>query len=495
MRFLGFLPEDAAAPDGAGEIRASFPWEPGAPAAAVERRLGRFPGKLEAEAARELLRWNLDRGADPSVAATWEEIQAGRGVVVLTGQQPALWGGPLYTLYKLLTAVALARELSGSLGVPALAVFWIVGDDSDFGEVSSAYFPSPDGRLLSVRDLDVPPGGTLIGTLASGRQRALLGPLRDSWGSRIPRARTLDLLEEITARDDDWSGTTAGILFALLPGLPFLALDGAHPALLRAQSGFLADVASRPLEAWLREGDAEARAAGVTPSLDPGLGARALFRIEGGRRDPLTGRPGGTERLGPNVVLRPLVQDLLLPNIATVCGPSELRYRAQLGPVYRGAEVPRPLLYPRWRNVLVPPLPDETTDPASGTESGPTSGTANAFERYRSAVEDPAALIQSLEDRAMPRALMEEIERVRLELRGGLEALRDPLKEIDSSLPQMLESIAGKADYQIGRIPEGIRSKIRHRLNRQVRPGRCASSSPTRPAGARTSSRARSARN
>jgi bacillithiol synthase len=443
VKFLGWLDDEpgTAAPRSETSVRA-----PGAGLDAVREaarsRLGR-PGALSPEAGAEILRWNLARGADPAVEPAWRALLRGEGVSVMTGQQPALFGGPLYTLYKLLTAVELAAELERSLGRPALAVFWVVGDDADFGEVSSAWLPGPDGSVLRVRDEAVPPGGTLIGMLPASRQFAALDAA-PSATETVTAAVT-----EAAAAGSDWSGFFAALIFRLLPGIPCLFIDGAHPAVVRAQSPWIREAAREwPLGDLLREGEAEARRAGFAPALDPALGERAAFHLEGARRETWNGEAAGGSTLGPNVVLRPLLQDLLLPNAATICGPSEMRYRSQLGPVYRHAGIPRPPLVPRLRAVLLPPgAPGETMPPA---------------EAFR----DPDAYLASRTRVAAPADLLERADALRSRTRDSLGSLSEQLAAYDTGLPQMVDSVAGKVDFQLQRISEAILARARQRLLR-----------------------------
>jgi uncharacterized protein YllA (UPF0747 family) len=204
---------------------------------AARERLRR-PGTLSSEAGAEILEWNLACGADPAVGPIWHALLRGEGVSVIAGQQPALLGGPLYTLYKLLTAVAVAGELERSVGCPTLAVFWVVGDDSDFGEVSAAWLPRADGSVRRLRDEAVPPGGTLIGLLSADRQLRALRGLAASSPTENPQsvqwaARERDLLTAVAASGRNWSGFLAALVYRLLPGVRCLFVDGAHPAIVR----------------------------------------------------------------------------------------------------------------------------------------------------------------------------------------------------------------------------------------------------------------------
>ena len=78
-------------------------------------------------------------------AARLARVSEGQGVVVTTGQQPGLFGGPLYTLVKALSALALADAIERATGVPAAPVFWAATDDTDFAEGASVALPTADG--------------------------------------------------------------------------------------------------------------------------------------------------------------------------------------------------------------------------------------------------------------------------------------------------------------------------------------------------------------
>jgi hypothetical protein len=523
MRFLGWLEDESVVTPARIETTADVRIMPGrvgpgtatqtstgtvmdAVRAAARERL-RHPGTLSAATGMEILHWNLARGAAPAVEPVWRALLRGEGVTVVTGQQPALLGGPLYTLYKLLSAVELAAGLERSLGCPALAVFWVVGDDADFGEVSSAWLPGPDGSVRRVRDEALPPGGTMIGMLPAQRQLGVLhaatsagAPAMGVSTARAPDgetgppaargpnagvpARSRDTVAAAVAASvaaavaaavaagEDWSGFFAALMFRLLPGVPCLFIDGAHPAVVREQSPWVREAARAwPLGELLREGEAEARTAGFEPALEPALGERAAFHLMGTRRETWNGEPGDALTLGPNVVLRPLLQDLLLPNAATICGPSEVRYRAQLGPVYRCAGIPRPPLVPRLRAVLLPPGRSAEADreataidsrvPPMGSSVSPTEAMP-PVEAFR----DPDAYLARRTEQAAPAELLARADALRLRTRDDLAAFGAQVAAYDAGLPQVVESVAGKADFQLQRIREGILARARQRLLR-----------------------------
>lgn len=452
MRFLRWLDPDPAAPQNGGDLpqlpHSGPAWEEIlelARSRLAERRVSALR-----EGAGELLRWNVARGADPGLEERWSALMAGRGLAVVTGQQPALLGGPLYSLYKLLSAIALAGRIERATGAPTLALFWVVGDDSDFGEVSSVWWPQQDGRILKLRDSETPPTGTLIGLLPADRQRGVLSgiPARDAVSAPAPESELPSALRRALEVGETWSGVQAALFYRLLDGLPFLVVDGAHPAVVRAQGPWIREALGWPLADDLRAGAEEARGRGFDPALDPELGERPAFRLRENRREPWSGTFEPTDSLVPNVVLRPLLQDFLLPNVATVCGPSEVRYRAQLGPLYRRAGVPEPARIPRLRATLLPPL-----------------GHAGAAEEdYIEAASRPDQYLEAVLRRVLPHDLVSRVDAVRARVRSELEDLRPHLADFDPSLPQVLDSSLGRVDFQLGRIREGIEAKARHQF-------------------------------
>lgn len=478
MKLLSWIEVDETAPAGGRRPRLD---------AVGLRPAGGAGARPGADWWEEVVRWNLRCGAEEAVASTAREVLRGGGSVVVTGQQPGLLGGPLYTLYKLLTAVETAREIEARTGRPSLAVFWIVGDDSDFGEVSWTLLPRRDGAVERLREARVPQTGTLVGGLPASRQAEVLAGSSDpAWGvlgtrgaasgsspaerrdpGRAPAEErdagrdgsgpfgaAAPLVAEALAVGRTWSGVTAALLFRALPALRALFIDGAHPAVLAAQQDWLAEAGRWPLPALLAEGAEEARAAGFEPAFAPEVGERALFRIEGDRREPWAGPDPADALLAPNVVLRPLVQDLLLPNAATIGGPGEIRYRAQLGPVYRHAGIPAPPVLPRLRAALLPAL---------GSAIGPEE---LAAENWRS-LRDPDGWIDALAAERAPRELADGLAAVRRELRARLEGLAPAAAAFDASLGQLLESARGKADFQLGRVEEGVHDKARRLLLRR----------------------------
>ncbi|MCA9728878.1 MAG: bacillithiol biosynthesis BshC [Candidatus Eisenbacteria bacterium] len=412
-------------------------------------RLRFGPGPFTGDLHDTLVKRDIARGAPAGAIERARAVSEGRGLVVLAGQQPALWGGPLYSLYKLIAAIDIAAWLEARAGVPVLPVFWIVGDDSDFGEVSSIWLPTSQGRIVKVRDEEVPPSGTCIGTLPASRQRTLLQAHAETWREHPRGAEIWATFSAALEEVDTWAAAQAAIFHRLLPEDPFLVVDGGDPALLDVAQDFLRGPNARTVAMLLEEGAVEARAAGIEPAFEADLATRMLFRIDGDQRKAVDGAPGASELLAPNVLLRPCLQDWVFPNLATICGPSEIRYRMQLGPLYRALAVSEPVRLPRLHALLVPPIAPEPDA---------------ALDGYGPLLEDPAAWIDRRVAESMPTSLIADLGNLRDHLRTEAARLGGQARGLDPSLDQLFESAAGKADYQLDRMLEGVRGKVRHRL-------------------------------
>src|SRR5437867_4131847 len=128
----------------------------------------------------EILRPAL--AARGAAAERLERAAGGRGLVVTTGQQTGLFGGPLYTLAKALTAIALADALEEQIGIPVAPVFWAATDDADFLEASVTYAADADG-LHELKLENRPPPGTPMALTPLGDVTPLLEHLRKTCGS------------------------------------------------------------------------------------------------------------------------------------------------------------------------------------------------------------------------------------------------------------------------------------------------------------------------
>ncbi len=291
--------------------------------------------------------------------------------VVTVGQQPGLLTGPLYTIYKALTALTLARRHGG---VP---VFWVGADDDDRAEIDHCGLWDAGEALHPIHyPCDAGAPGMLVGDLPAGdaAEAVLAGALpllRD-----LPHGAAAEgLLRATLAGSADLGAWFARLLARLFARWGLVLCDPRDPALRRLALPVLRAELARPLETTrrLRERAAELRRRGYPPALTKPEHVVNLFRYDGHRqrisftdgayaidgvrvapaalRAAVDDDPGG---FVPNAVLRPVVQEYLFGSLAFVAGPHEAEYWAELAPVFAALDVRMPAVVIRAGATLVP---------------------------------------------------------------------------------------------------------------------------------------------
>jgi hypothetical protein len=288
--------------------------------------------------ARELLELNRDLGADEAALSTIDALGKG-ALAIVTGQQVGILGGPLYTLYKALSAVRVARNASALLERPVVPLFWMDTDDQDFER--EACPPLGLRELVPFttrprRRSRIPVGGRRLGPLSRSPGRRVLAPRPEFGGalqlSRYTPGRTSPAsglpLSHARNRPRDRRphsrAETAGRPLSPEPeGQESEREFGRRPELVAA--GYHAQASPADSQLNLSYARPERHPIGVDgPALRLAPEGEALSIEEVERL--LTEEP---EAFSPNVLLRPVYQDTLLPTLAYIAGPSELAYFAQ----------------------------------------------------------------------------------------------------------------------------------------------------------------------
>jgi bacillithiol biosynthesis cysteine-adding enzyme BshC len=347
-------------------------------AARAQRRVA--PALLESLAAQQAL-------LPPSEARSrnLEALAAPGTVVAVTGQQVGLFLGPLYTLYKAATAIAWARALSEHTGARAVPVFWLQTEDHDLAEIASCLVPQPDGPLLrlglpetasrcSVEHVPLPPQ---IDALVAQLEQAL---------APLPHAeQVVALLREAYRPGRSMALAFAQVLAAIFADEGLLVLDPRCPEVARLAAPLYAQALeqSREVDASLQSRGDALRAAGLSEQVKvrggsplvffhaQGVeGARHRLQRDGADRFRIDGGGYATQAelldalgrqpllFSTSALLRPVVQDALLPAAVYVGGPAEVGYLAQAAPLHALFGVRPALAAPRARFRLIDPRCD-----------------------------------------------------------------------------------------------------------------------------------------
>ena len=384
---------------------------------------------------------------EPAARDRLEAALAGKGLVVTTGQQPQLFGGPLYVLYKALSAVRSAARIERQLDTPCVAVFWVAADDHDWAEVASVSYLDRDEQLVRLK-LTAPPdragrpvGPSLLPAEVEELTREFLGSLE----TRETGDRWQDILRDQYSAGRSFTEAFIGVASEWLDGIPIAFLDSAHPEVRGAASPFVRRVLEQRnlVNEALEQGTAAVTDLGYRAQLTQTPGAIPLFREGAGGRYRLREASGviqidrddnfldvsdlvaeataDSDRFSPSAALRPVLESWLLPVQATVLGPGEIAYWSQLPPLFRALDVPMPSILPRgsWR-VLEPRterLLRKTGVSADDLRDGGAAASAGLVERSRPRGVEEALL--RLEDR-----MEEEFEALESRVVSDLPGLR-----------------------------------------------------------------------
>jgi len=313
-----------------------------------------------------------------SPAASFSNLEAfkdERTFAVVTGQQVGLFTGPLYTIYKALTAVQLSRWLSDQF--PAyrfIPMFWLESEDHDFLEINNAGVITKENEFARVQyaqpdEEDDSRNLTPISRLAiDERIESTLHALREHLQESDFTDEMFRTLRSMYTPGNGLQTSFARLFNDLYPESGLVFVDPSDPTLKQ----LLAPVILQELETYPTTGEEVIkRSAELEERYHAQIKPRAvnLFLLHRGNRYPVEPNEYGfflrgtrqrftneemldiannePERFSPNVLLRPIMQDFLLPTAAYVAGPSEVSYFAQLQPAYDHFQVPMPVIFPR----------------------------------------------------------------------------------------------------------------------------------------------------
>ncbi len=422
----------------------------------------------------ELVRLLTEQNPSPSAAPALAALAGGAGTVV-TGQQTALFGGPLFTPFKAATAIARARKASAA-GHPHVAVFWLASEDHDFAEVNHVTFPAgrelhklvygpapeaaqPVGGIvfddsiapLAEQARDLLGGDDCIASLLEGYQPGRT--FAEAFRTFYERAFAAQGLLIVDASGRDFHHLGAPVLRAAIE-----RADELHSALLKRNqaleaAGYHAQVTVAPQSSLLFLIDGKTGIEGKT-------GARLALK----RTAPTAGEPQGLwqagsgrystadllgilesepERISPSALLRPVFQDFLLSNSTIIGGPAEIAYFAQSAVLYErilGRQTPAAA---RFSATLIEPAIAELLrrhelflDRILNLEGG----------------EDGASLAKLLAARSMPVETKQKLAAAGNALDEELTALVDWMQAQDKGLGQSAETAASKVRYQMNRL-------------------------------------------
>ena len=396
-------------------------------------------------------------GGDTAVEAGLDRLAAGAAAIV-TGQQVGLFSGPSYTFYKAITALRLAADLTAA-DTPTVAIFWLATEDHDLAEVNHCYWPT---RGEPAR-LELPAEGIAnrrVGSVPLGEAATALVARAGGMLEGPARKEVLQALEECYRPAETYGSAFGKLMARMFAGTGLILLDPMSAELHRLAAPVYraALEQSGELTKELVERGKALEQAGYHAQVKVGGENTLLFVDVEGERVPLRARDGGfalgkravslaeasqllaekPEAFSPNALLRPVVQDSLLPTAAYVGGPAEIAYLAQASVVYQRVLGRMPVMMPRASFTLV--------DPHAGRH----------LRKYGVELADmfrgQLYLRSKMEQVVLPAELARCLADSEKSLRELLAGLREPISKVDATLVGALETAESKILYQFGNL-------------------------------------------
>lgn len=419
-----------------------------------------YPEEMRVTVAAVLEEENARFGATEETRSNIERLRRG-AVAVVTGQQVGLFTGPMFAFYKALTAIRLADSLTAR-GLDSVPVFWLATEDHDLDEINHTFLLDAEYQPHRIADEVAPPvphapvGEVALGHDVDRQTEQVIGLLPlNAWTPDLARA-----LQD-TCRPGETFGSAFGRLMARLLGrFGVVLLDPRHPRLRRRAAGLFrrALESAEELGTLLLERNKQLTKAGYHAQVHVTDQSTLLFQRSEGQRTALRRQDGefllGDVRLSlaellahleqrpddfsSNVLLRPVVQDTLLPTVAYVGGPAELAYFAQASALYHRLLGRMPVVYPRASFTLIDGAASELLARCQVTVPDVLAG--------------PQVLREKMAQHFLPEDLAAAFAHDERRLQELLADLRERMEAFDHTLADAVDTAGRKMTYQLAKI-------------------------------------------
>ena len=403
---------------------------------------------------------NSTKTASAKTLANVARLRRG-ALTAVTGQQVGLFGGPLFSIFKALTAVKLAEEATAS-GVDCVPIFWLATEDHDLAEVNHVSLLSPQGAPEQIAVDSHGVADAPVGTIKFGPE---IEPVVEHAASLLGDSEVATWLRESYCQGETLGSSFARLFARLFAEWGVVLLDPADQEFHHlAKPLFRAAIERAPEldEALLARGKA-LEAAGYHQQVKVTSASTLLFAVKNGVRMVVhrkaNGMSGadfvvGKEQLSrrqlldrideapadfnPNVLFRPVVQDYLLPTLAYTGGAAEVAYFAQVAVVYEkllGRITP---VLPRFSATLLEPKPERI------------------LNRYHLSLGDlflgPEKVREMIAAKSLPPDLQTRFSEAYASVERSMTALRDSIGKLDSTLIRAADHARTSMWHQVNRL-------------------------------------------
>jgi bacillithiol biosynthesis cysteine-adding enzyme BshC len=416
-----------------------------------------YPADRRAEVGRILREQNERFGAGEATLENLARLERG-AIAIVSGQQVGLFSGPAYAIYKALTAIQIAQELTRE-GVQAVPVFWMATEDHDLEEVRHTSFFA-NGKL---RRFELPDGnaeGRPVGRIALGPQVEAQAHEAGEILARQGNELLGQMLVESYRAEETYGSAFAKLFTKLFAEQGLILLDpldtGLHKVAAPIYQHAL-DERDALNEKLLLRGK-ELEKAGFAAQVKVTSRSTLMFYLGDGMRQVITatadkfqaGKKSWSrgelvhmthtepQDFSPNALFRSVVQDYLLPTAAYVGGPAEISYFAQSEVVYRHLLGRMPVMLPRAGFTVLDVKADKI------------------LRKYGLTVDDvwagPQEVRRRMETASVPKNLLAGFDRNRKQTERMLAELQKSLKKLDPTLVGAAETARKKIGFQLEKL-------------------------------------------
>jgi bacillithiol synthase len=426
-----------------------------------------YPAERRAQLAQVLERQNRRFGASAKILDNISAFRDG-ALTLVTGQQVGLFGGPAFSLYKALSAVKMADEVR-RLGLNCVPVFWLATEDHDLEEVNHVRVPGPEAQLETLASAAKGVDDAPVGTISFGSDIAELVQRAENL---LGKCEIVNLLRECYFPGETFATAFAKFFARLFADFGVILLDGSDPELDAISAPLYRQAIERSTELnqALLQRDQELHIAGYHQQVRITTATTVLFVIRNGSRIPVHSVGEGKFLVGneevpqssllglmetspqsfsPNVLLRPVVQDYLLPTLAYVGGSAEVAYFAQVGAVYESLTGRVTPIIPRFSATLIEAKPQVL------------------LERYKFSFPDlfhgPEALRDRIGSHLLGPNLQNSFQQAKTDVERSMAAVQEALAHVDKTLVESAQNAESKMLYQLTNLQSrAARAELRH---------------------------------
>lgn len=417
---------------------------------------------------------NRSLGAGARTLENLKRLEEDGCLAIVTGQQVGLFTGPAYTIYKALTAVKLAAHYA-CRGIKTVPIFWMATEDHDIAEVDHCDVVDGESVLSQVHyeggpeDFQKPVGKVVfLDSIEKARSQFL---------ATLPNSEFRQQIDGVLATSyypgNSFARAFGQVMSALFANYGLILIDPQDERLKQLVKPVFETVVSHGRHArdMVIERSQRLVAEGYEAQVQVEDEASLLFVEDEGKRKALIRENGlfkvkgqnstlaaeelllwarqSPQRMSPNVLLRPVVQDHLLPTLTCVAGPSEIAYLAQAAPLYEFLGGKMPIVFPRSSFSVI------------------EKKTGKVLERYRldfcDLFQGAEAVMKIIIEKTLDQTLAQKFDEIDQVFDQKLVELGDPLKKIDQTLGEALKTTRQKVQYQIAHLrTKFVHAQARH---------------------------------